>query len=126
MYVSEHLPFLFSGEAQQLLVKFMKEDLQKRFRKYFRIKLFTPRPGGGTCIGGSECRTAFQRPAMFAHLFDFPEDLIRDFYTLITAIVSGADINPNEYRDLANSWLDRFHGNPDINWNTLSPTVHLG
>ena len=97
----------------------MKEELQPRFRKYFKIKLFMPRPGGGTFIDGSAVRTAFRRPATFAHLIDFPEDLIRDFYTLMTAIVSGADIKPDEYRNLANSWLDRFHSNPDISWNTL-------
>ena len=101
-----------------------KEDLKYKFRKYFKIKLFTPRQGGGTFIDGNAVRDCFKRPELFARLIDFPVDLIRDFYTLITAIVSGADIKPAEYKALADSWLDRFH-NSSHNWNILSPTLHL-
>ena len=75
--------------------------------------------GGGTFIDGNAVRTCFSRPETFAHLIDFPVDLIRDFYTLITAVVSGADIKPVEFRLLANSWLDRFHSNSSISWNIL-------
>ena len=102
------------GEAQQGLVANQKAFLQDRFRTYFRIKLFMPRPGGGTFIDGNAVRTCFQRPATFACLIDFPEDLVRDFYTLLTAVISGADVKPDQFRELANSWLDRFHGNPAI------------
>ena len=78
-----------------------------------------PKQGGGTFIDGNAVRTCFSRPKTFAHLIEFPVDLIRDFYTLITAIVSGADIKPAEYKALADSWLDRFHSNSSINWNIL-------
>ena len=77
-----------------------------------------PKQGGGTFIDGNAVRTCFSRPETFARLIDFPVDLIRDFYTLITAIVSGADIKPGEFRDLADSWLDRFHSSSH-NWNIL-------
>ena len=107
------------GEVQQGLVATQKAFLQERFRKYFRIKLFMPRPGGGTFIDGNAVREAFKRPATFSRLIDFPEDLVRDFYTLITAVTSGADVKPDEFRELANSWLDRFHSNSLISWNTL-------
>ena len=83
-----------------------------------------PKQGGGTFIDGNAVRTCFSRPKTFAHLIEFPVDLIEDFYTLITAIVSGADIKPQAYRDLAESWLDRFHSSAH-SWNILSPTMHL-
>ena len=113
------------GEAQQALVSLQKSFLQERFKHYFRIKLFMPRPGGGTFIDGNAVRTVFQRPATFSRLIDFPEDLVRDFYTLLTAVVSGADIKPDVFRELANSWLDRFHSNPSISWNTLRDHVQV-
>ena len=110
--------YLFSGEAEQLLVQCEKEELQYKFRKYFRIKLFMPKQGGGTFIDGKAVRDCFSRPETFARLIDFPVDLIKDFYTLITAVVSGADIKPAAFRDLADSWLDRFHSSSH-NWNIL-------
>ena len=54
-----------------------------------------------------------------------PADLIRDYNTLMTALTCGADISPSEFEVLAESWLDRFHDNEDLNWNILAPTVHL-
>ena len=54
-----------------------------------------------------------------------PVDLIRDYNTLMVAITCGADIHPAEFEKLAESWLDRFHDNEDLNWCILAPTVHL-
>ena len=56
------------GEVQKSLVALQKDILQERFRKHFRIKLFMPRPGGGTFIDGNAVRTAFRRPATFSRL----------------------------------------------------------
>ena len=80
---------------------------------------------GGTYIDGNAVRAAFRRPVAFSHLIDFPVDLIRDFHRLIVAITSGADVSPIKYKELADSWLDRFHRNEFINWNILSPTGSL-
>ena len=113
------------GKVQQGLVATQKAFLQDRFRTYFKIKLFMPRPGGGTFIDGNAVRDVFRKPALFSRLIDFPEDLIRDFYTLLMAVVSGADVKPDTFRDLANSWLDRFHGNPSISWNTLRQSIYI-
>ena len=113
------------GKTQQSLVATQKDFLQERFRTYFRIKLFMPRPGGGTFIDGNAVRTVFRQPALFSRLIDFPEDLIRDFYTLMTAIVSGADVKPDEFRALADSWLDRFHSNSSINWGRIISSLVL-
>ena len=77
---------------------------------------------GGTYIDGNAVRAAFRRPVAFSHLIDFPVDLIRDFHRLIVAITSGADVSPTKYKELADSWLDRFHRNEFISWNVLSPT----
>ena len=52
-------------------------------------------------------------------------DLIKDFDDLISAIVSGEELNPEDYQAKADSWLDRFFANDDINWNIFSPTVHM-
>ena len=56
----ERILFLFSdvmsyaayGEADQALVADQKMILQRKFKKYFRIKVFMPKPGGGTFIDG--------------------------------------------------------------------------
>ena len=113
------------GPVQQAYVAAQKRKLQKRMNKHFRVKIFQPKSGGGDCIDGNKCRLVFSRPEAFGHLIGFPPDLIRDFYSLILALTSGVDVNPFEFQEQANSWLDRFHGNPDISWNILSPTVHM-
>ena len=40
------------GDADQALVAEQKLSLQRKFKKYFRIKVFMPKPGGGTFIDG--------------------------------------------------------------------------
>ena len=74
-------------------------------------------------MDGRTSRLAFADPEKLSQLTGVPMDLIRDFDALIVALVSGADINPIQFEGLANSWLDRFHSNPNISWNVLSPTV---
>ena len=52
-----------------------------------------------------------------------PVDLIKDYNDLLVAISSGGDLDPIAFEADANSWLDRFHANDDLNWNILSATV---
>ena len=76
-------------------------------------------------MDGRTSRLAFADPEKLSQLTGVPMDLIRDFDVLIVALVSGADIDPVQFEGLANSWLDRFHSNPNISWNVLSPTVRF-
>ena len=76
-------------------------------------------------MDGRCSRLAFNNPEKFAKLIGMPEDLIRDYNRLVIALTSTGDLIPEEFEKDANSWLDRFHANPDICWNVLSPTVHL-
>ena len=81
--------------------------------------------GGGNTNTGNVSRKAFENPEKFAKITGFPQDLIEDFYFLIATLSCGQDVNPDSYDVLAKDWLRRFHANPDINWNWLSPTMHL-
>ena len=74
-------------------------------------------------MDGRCSRIAFAEPENFSKMTGMPIDLIRDFDALVVALCCGAKINPIEFEALANSWLDRFHSNPNISWNVLSPTV---
>ena len=51
--------------------------------------------------------------------------MIEDFYFLVATLSCGQDVNPDSFDVLAKDWLRRFHSNNDINWNWLSPTMHL-
>ena len=76
-------------------------------------------------MDGRCSRVAFANPEKFSEISGVPVDLIKDFDTLVVALCCGADISPEEFEKKAEDWLDRFHGNDDISWNVLSPTVHL-
>ena len=100
-----------------------KIALQRAFKKEFGLELWKPRAGGGNSMDGRTARLVFAEPEKFGQLIGMPADLIRDFDALIVALCSGADVSPVEFEGLANSWLDRFHSNPNISWNVLCPTV---
>ena len=68
---------------------------------------------------GNAVRKAFSKPVTLSHILDFPVDLIRDFWTLLSCLTIGVDVSPTKFQELADSWLDRFHGNSFLNWNTL-------
>ena len=74
-------------------------------------------------MDGRCSRLAFSNPEKFSKITGIPEDLIRDFDKLVIALCSGADIIPSKFDEDAQFWLDRFHGNANISWNVLCPTV---
>ena len=76
-------------------------------------------------LSGNTARRAFNNPEIFSEITGVPVDLIKDFDDLLSAICSGEELIPEDYQAKADSWLDRFFANDDINWNIFSPTVHM-
>ena len=107
-----------------MLVASQKIKVQREFKAAFGIEPWKLRSGGGTWMDGRCSRLAFSNPEIFSKICGIPEDLIKDFDLLVTALVSGVDINPDEFDKKAQFWLDRFHGNANISWNVLCPTVN--
>ena len=99
--------------------------LQDEFKTKLGLSVYKPNPKGGNSNTGRTAKRAFENPAIFAEITGFPEDLIRDFDTLVTALACGEQVDPVAYKALADSWLDRFFANKDINWSILSPSVHM-
>ena len=54
----------------------------------------------------------------------FPQDLIEDLYTLLCALNSTDEVDPDLYDELAQSWIQRFFANPDLVWHWMSVTVN--
>ena len=40
-------------------------------------------------------------------------------------LVLGHDLNPDKFQELADSWIERFHEETDMDWNWFSPYVHI-
>ena len=113
----------FRGDTNKTLVAAQKIAVAREFKAAFGHDLWKPKPGGGTTNDGRCSRLAFADPEQFSKITGVPVDLIRDFNALVVALCSGAKIDPAKFEGLANSWLDRFHSNPNISWNVLCPTV---
>jgi len=43
---------------------------------------------------------------------------------MIDAMSSGHALDPDKFKEKAESWMDRFH-NTDLTWNWFSPYVHM-
>ena len=43
---------------------------------------------------------------------------------MIDALSSGHDIDPDKFKELADSWVDRFH-QTNMSWNWFSPYMHM-
>ena len=81
-------------------------------------------PHGGNSNTGNVARKAFKNPEIFGEITGFPVDLIEDLDFLMDLMSCGHEIDPQNYQVLADDWLRRFHGNPEVNWNWLSPSLH--
>ena len=69
-------------------------------------------------------RRAFENPEIMSRITGFPQDLIEDLYTLMCALNSTEEIDPDLFQELATSWIHRFYSNPDLVWHWMSVTVH--
>ena len=116
---------IFRGDTNKTSQALQKIAIQKAFLKEFGLDIWKPKSGGGTTMDGRCSRVAFANPEKFSQICGVPVDLIKDFDTLVVALCCGADISPEEFEKKAENWLDRFHGNDDISWNVLSPTVSM-
>ena len=72
---------------------------------------------------GNLCRRVFSAEEIFSQITGVPLDLVHDFNRLLAALNSNQYIIADDFEELCNSWLDRFHAS-GISWNQLSPTVH--
>ena len=70
-------------------------------------------------------RLAFDNVPIWSGICKFPEDLLRDYSFLLKALRCGYALDPEAYQALADDWLRRFHMDDTINWNFLSPSVHI-
>ena len=86
--------------------------------KIYKTYLFLP-----CSNNGAVARRAFENPEVMSRITGFPQDLIEDLYTLLCALNSTEEVDPDLYNELAQSWIQRFFANPDLVWHWMSVTV---
>ena len=87
--------------------------------KIYKTYLFLP-----CSNNGAVARRAFENPEIMSRITGFPQDLIEDLYTLMCALNSTEEVDPDLYQELATSWINRFFSNPDLVWHWMNVTVH--
>ena len=70
-------------------------------------------------------KTAFDNPEIFSEITGFPLDLLKDLSFLLTTLRCGKKVDANLYDIVAKNWLRKFHSDCNLNWNWLSPSVHV-
>ena len=55
----------------------------------------------------------------------YPHKLVYDLKVLIQALNCGKPLDSQKFKEFTQNWLQEFHSNPKINWNILTPTMHL-
>ena len=116
---------IFSGDVNKAKYAERKEKLQEAFRERLGLRVYIPMPHGGNSNTGNVARKAFENIEIFSEITEFPLDLLKDLYDLAMAMSCSQKISPKLYREKAKAWLDRFHGDDEINWHWFSPTVHI-
>ena len=124
-FMYEQYFYIFSsGDTNKDHYANSKQELQDQFREKLNLRVYLPNPHGGNSNTGAVAKKAFANPKIFSEITGCPVDIIEDLGVLLTAMRCGRKLSPEYYQILADDWLQRFHSNPDLDWNWMSPTVH--
>ena len=116
---------LFSGDVNKQRYLERKEELQQAFLEKLNLRVYYPNPFGGNSNTGSVAKKAFDNPEIFSEITGFPLDLLKDLSFLLTTLRCGKKVDADLYDIVAQNWLRKFHSDCNLNWNWLSPSVHV-
>ena len=80
-----------------------------------------------TYLLGNLVKDAFRDPALFAKVLGMPklEPLIRDIDSLLVAVNSREMVDVQAFRAKCTVILDYFHDDEELNYNIMSPSIHM-
>lgn len=109
------------GNKNKEIVKKKKEDITKKFKE-IGLLINKVKPGYGTSNDGNTARYFFAEYSKTASIIGLDENLIYRLGTILKAIASGYEINPNKFEEYCSKtrrlYIDLYP------WYNMPTTVH--